>query len=72
MTLREEVRAVLAAHVAVPPDDAAALALDSFTLIALAEDLEQRFGFVVGAREVTPDHFGSVERLVAFVARKRG
>ena len=40
-------------------------------VIALAEELEVREGFVVAARELTAENFGTVARIAAFVLGKR-
>jgi acyl carrier protein len=34
--------------------------------------LEQRYGISVGDEDLTPENFESVERIEAFVERKRG
>ena len=66
-----EVRAILAEHVELPSGDDAPLELPSLVVVVLAEELERRFGFVVAARELSPENFASVARIAAFVARKR-
>lgn len=53
------------------PDGAQPLELSSFELVQLAEALEEKFGFVVAARELRAENFGSVERIVAYVAHKQ-
>jgi acyl carrier protein len=70
-SLRAQVRAVISEHVALPEDDEAPLVLESFVLVLLAEELEARFTIRVAAREVIPDHFGTVARLIAYVERKQ-
>ncbi len=72
MTLLDEIRALIAEHAELPADDAADLALPSLALVIVAEELERRHGFLVAARELTADNFGSIARLAAFVERKRG
>lgn len=47
------------------------LVLDSLSLVALAEDLEAEFGFVVHPNELSADNFGSMAALVAYTERKR-
>jgi acyl carrier protein len=64
------VRAILGEHAEVPADEAAALRLESFTLVVLAEDLEARFRIRVTAREVIPDNFGTVGKLIAYIESK--
>ena len=68
---REVVRAAVAAHLDLPASDDDELDLTSLAVIALAEELEVREGFVVAARELLPENFGTVAALVAFVERKR-
>ena len=63
---------VIAAFAELPADPARPLELASLELVQLAEALEERFGFVVAARELRGENFGSVERIVAFVSRKAG
>jgi len=70
--IRQQIRDLLGEHVDLPEDDAQPLQLESFAIVVLAEDLEPRFGIRVQAREVVPAHFGSVARLVDFVAQKLG
>ncbi|HUS67313.1 MAG TPA: hypothetical protein VMZ28_22400 [Kofleriaceae bacterium] len=70
-TLRAEVRALVSEHVALSEDDEAPLVLESFVLVVLAEDLEARFSIRVAAREVVPEHFGTLARLIAYVDRKQ-
>lgn len=70
--LRARVRALVAEHADVPDDDDAPLALESFVVVVIAEELEPRFGVRVSAREVVKENFGSIARLVDYVARKLG
>lgn len=69
--MSDEVKAVIAEFAALPAGPAQPLELASLELVQLAEALEERFGFVVAARELRAENFGTVERIVAFVARKR-
>ena len=71
VTTASAVRAMLSEHADLPPGDEEPLALPSFTLVVLAESLEQQYGFLVAARELVPDNFGSVARIAAYVDRKR-
>ncbi|HJK92017.1 MAG TPA: acyl carrier protein [Polyangiaceae bacterium LLY-WYZ-15_(1-7)] len=68
--LEEQVRAVIAEHAELPADGAAPLEVESLVLVQIAEDLEARFDFVLRGRELTPEHFGSVAAIVAFVRTK--
>jgi acyl carrier protein len=70
MQVEAEIRSVIADHVSVPDDPRAPLQLPSLSLVMVAEELEARFGFVVLAREMVPENFGSVAGLVAFVERR--
>ena len=70
--MRELVRAAVARHLELPAADDDELDLSSLVVIALAEELEAQGGFVVAARELLPENFSTVAKLVAFVERKRG
>lgn len=71
MTLRDQVRALVAEHADVPADDQAPLDLESFVIVVIAEELEPRFGVRVAAREVVKENFSSIARLTEYLARKR-
>jgi acyl carrier protein len=45
--------------------------LDSLAMINLVTHLEQHYGIVVGAEEMSPDNFESVVALAKFVADKQ-
>jgi len=45
--------------------------VDSFALVDLIAFIEEQFGFRVGAMDVNPDNFDSVERMLAYVERAR-
>ena len=45
--------------------------LDSLAMIKLVTHLEQHFGIVVGAEEMSPENFTSVAALAKFVASKQ-
>jgi acyl carrier protein len=54
-------------------DDEDLLALlDSLQVLRTVIHLEGAFGIKVEDGDLTPDNLGSVEKLAAFVARKRG
>lgn len=44
--------------------------LDSLAIIKLITHLEQNYGVMVGAQEITPENFGSVTALAKLVALK--
>jgi acyl carrier protein len=46
------------------------LGVDSVGLLEIVVALEERFGVVVGAGDLHDGNFGTLARLVAFVARK--
>jgi acyl carrier protein len=46
--------------------------VDSHGVMELVGFLEQRYGISVGDEDLTPENFESVERIEAFVERKRG
>jgi acyl carrier protein len=52
---------------ATPESDDAPLALDSLAVVLLVEAIEDRFGLTLGAKDVTPERFGSLGALVRFV-----
>lgn len=72
MSNREKIVELVSAYCTIPATDATALELDSLSLIQLVEDLEVAFDIRVLPSEAAPQHFGSVERMVAFVEGKRG
>jgi acyl carrier protein len=46
--------------------------VDSHGVMELVGFLEQRYGISVGDEDLTPENFESVERIEAFVERKKG
>jgi acyl carrier protein len=64
-------RKLFPASVTVPEALDAPLDLPSFELIVLAEEMESAFGFRVQADDLSPENFGTLAGLVAFVERKR-
>lgn len=45
--------------------------LDSLAMVKLVTHLEQHYGIVVGAEDMSPDNFASVAALAKFVASKQ-
>ena len=45
--------------------------LDSLQILRMVADVETRFSIQVGNDDLTPENFGSVEKLAAFVTRKQ-
>ena len=45
--------------------------LDSLAMINLVTHLEQHYGIVVGAEEMSPENFASVAALAKFITTKR-
>jgi acyl carrier protein len=45
--------------------------LDSLQILRMVADVETRFSIQVGNDDLTPENFGSVAKLAAFVARKQ-
>ena len=45
--------------------------LDSLAMIKLVTHLEQHYGIVVGAEEMSPENFASVAALAKFITTKR-
>ena len=68
--IRDQVRAILADLADVPVRDDAPLDLDSLTLVQLVEALEDARGVRIAAREVTREHFGSIDAIVRFLEAK--
>jgi acyl carrier protein len=52
-------------------DDDLLMVLDSLQILRMLIDLEGQYSIKVENSELTPDNFGTVERLAAFIARKR-
>ena len=71
-SIRETVLDLLSAHADPPADPEAPLELESLSLVLLGEEMEERFGLRVAARDVVPANFGSVAAMTAFVASKLG
>ena len=46
--------------------------IDSTGVLELVSFLEQRCGVTIADREISPEHLGSIARIEALVARKRG
>ncbi|MCP4808463.1 MAG: acyl carrier protein [Proteobacteria bacterium] len=46
--------------------------IDSLAILDVVTFLETTWGFQVQAHEVVDDHFGSIDRLAAFVASRTG
>ncbi len=46
--------------------------VDSTGILDLAQFIEEQWGIAVSDGELHPDNFGSIEKLAAFVQRKRG
>jgi acyl carrier protein len=52
-------------------DDDLLEVLDSLQILRMAADLADRFSIIIDNGDLTPENFGSVEKLAAFVAGKR-
>jgi acyl carrier protein len=52
-------------------DDDLMEVLDSLQILRMVSDLENQFSIHVDNGDLTPENFGSVEKLAAFVARKQ-
>jgi acyl carrier protein len=52
-------------------DDDLMEVLDSLQILRMVPDLENQFSIHVDNGDLTPENFGTVEKLAAFVARKR-
>jgi acyl carrier protein len=71
MISRERVRAILLDLADVPDRDDAPLTMDSLALVQLVEALEDACGVRISARDVTREHFGSIDAILAFLEAKR-
>jgi D-alanine--poly(phosphoribitol) ligase subunit 2 len=45
--------------------------IDSLGFVELVEEIQARYGIAVADVEITEENFGSIDALVAFVARRR-
>jgi acyl carrier protein len=45
--------------------------LDSLQILRMVADVEKRFSIQVNNDDLTPENFGSVDKLAAFIMRKR-
>lgn len=43
--------------------------LDSFDIVAIISEVEDQFGVVIGAENITPDNFNSAQALYALICR---
>lgn len=43
--------------------------LDSFDIVAIISEVEDQFGVVIGAENITPDNFNSAKALYALICR---
>jgi acyl carrier protein len=71
VSVRDDLRALVAEHAPVPSDDDAPLDLDSLTTVTIVEAIEDRFGIKVAARDVVPANFATLAKLAAYVERRR-
>jgi acyl carrier protein len=66
-SIEEVVRELLLAHVEDPKGLDQPLELPSLALVTLAEELEHEFSFVVTARDLKPENFSTLARIISFV-----
>lgn len=68
----ERIRELLGRHGIEPegPDDP--IDIDSLTMVALVEDLEEELRIEIAADDIGPDNFATLGRLVAYCARSAG
>lgn len=67
----ELVRTIVGRHARLP-DPGQPLAIESVVLVAIVEDLETELDIRVRPGEVSPENFGTVESIAAFVGGKVG
>lgn len=66
MSIEQQVRELIEQHVEIEgPDEL--LALKSLELVMIVEAIEDTFGLRVAAADVTPENFGTLSRMVAYV-----
>ena len=46
--------------------------LDSFDLVSLVSDLDQRFGISIPGNEILPENFENIDTIVALVRKQGG
>lgn len=63
------VREIVAEHHE-PADATSSLELDSLEVVLVVEALEDRLGIRIAAKDLLPEHFGSLEALVRLVEHK--
>ena len=68
MIPRERLRAILMNFADAPDRDDAPLTMDSLALVQLVEALEDACGIRISAKDVTREHFGSIDALLALLA----
>ena len=52
-------------------DDDLMQVLDSLQILRLVAEVEKRYTIHVENSDLTPEHFGSIEKLAAYIARKQ-
>lgn len=80
MDTRERIRSFILTNFYVPDpselaDDTSLIGtgiVDSTGMLEVIEHVESEHGVLVGEREVVPDNFDTVARIVAYVRRKSG
>jgi acyl carrier protein len=70
MSVKDELRAILADHVTVPEDDLAPLELDSLAIVQIVEAIEDRYEIRIAPRDVTARTFGTLSQLARLVEDK--
>jgi acyl carrier protein len=71
MIPRDRIRALLADFADAPPTDDAPLAIDSLALVQLVEALEDEGSIRIAAKDVTREHFGTIDAIARFLEAKR-
>ena len=69
--VRPKILELVGAYCTIPATDDAPLDVDSLSLIQLVEELEIAFDLRVLPSEASPENFGSVARILAFVGAKK-
>ena len=69
---RDAVRKIVADFTTPPANDDEPFEVESLVRIQIVEAVEDAFGLVVSADELTPERFATVAAIARFVAEKKG
>jgi len=69
--LQSEIRNLIFKHVEVNESLVESRLLDSITLVDLAVAIEEKTGIRITRQDFTPEHFDTIEKMVAFITGKQ-